>query len=316
MSVLKYLLKRLGTMLLTMLIVSLMVFFIAEVVPVDPARNALGRYAPQEKVEELREKLGLNRPVAVRYAQWLLGYLHGDFGESIHFRRPVRDLVALRLKRSLVLAGLGFVFMMPVGLFLGCIAGIKEGKFLDRVISVTASVFVSVPAFAAGVFIILILSVWLRWLPGTSLPEPGESFPELLKKMILPILTLSLDEIGYLARFTRVNMAEVLASDYIRTAVLKGLPKIKIIFRHALRNALIAPFTAIMLHVNWLIGGVVVVEVLFNYPGLGRLVLEAAMRNDVTLLEGATMVLTFVAVATQVIGDIGIYLMNPRIRFE
>jgi len=312
----RFLLKRFGMMLVTMLVISMVVFFIAEVVPIDPARNALGRYATQEKVDELREKMGLNRPVIVRYADWISGYLRGDFGESIHFRRPVRDLVALRLQRSLALAGVGFLFMVPLGLVLGCIAGINEGKLWDRIISVTASLFVSVPAFAGGIFIIVIFSLWLRWLPGTSLPDPGASFLELSKKMILPILTLSLDEIGYLARFTRVNMAEVLESDYIRTAVLKGIPKTKVIWRHALRNALIAPFTAIMLHVNWLIGGVVVVEVLFNYPGLGRLVLEAAMRNDTTLLEGATLVLTFVAVASQVIGDIGIYFMNPRIRFE
>lgn len=303
-------------MLVTMLVISMMVFFIAEVVPLDPARNALGRYAPQEKVDELREKMGLNRPLPVRYAHWISGYLRGDFGESIHFRRPVRDLVTLRVKRSLILAGLGFLFMMPVGLVLGCIAGMKEGKLLDRILSVTASIFVSVPAFAGGVFMILIFGLWLGWLPGTSLPEPGQSFPELFKKMILPILTLSLGEIGYLTRFTRVNVAEVVKSDYIRTAVLKGIPKTKIIWRHALRNALIAPFTAIMLHVNWLIGGVLVVEVLFNYPGLGRLSLEAAMRNDAILIEGTTMVFTFVAVATQVIGDIGVYFMNPRIRFE
>lgn len=313
---LRFLLNRFGTMLLTMLVISILVFFIAEVVPIDPARNALGRYASQQKVDELREKMGLNRPVVVRYVDWITSALRGDFGESIHFRRPVSELIALRLGRSLTLAALGFVFMIPLGLALGCIAGITEGKLLDRIISVTSSVAVSVPPFAGGIFMIVIFALWLDWLPGVSIPDPDASFLEFSKKLILPILTLSLDEIGYLARFTRVNMAEVLESDYIRTAVLKGIPKRKVIWRHALRNALIAPFTAIMLHVNWLIGGVVVVEVLFNYPGLGNLLLESAMRNDIILLEGGTLVLTFVAVSSQVIGDIGIYFMNPRIRFE
>jgi peptide/nickel transport system permease protein len=206
--------------------------------------------------------------------------------------------------------------MIPLGLALGCIAGITEGKLLDRIISVTSSVAVSVPPFAGGIFMIVIFALWLDWFPGVSIPDPDASFLGFSKKLILPILTLSLDEIGYLARFTRVNMAEVMESDYIRTAVLKGIPRTKVIWRHALRNALIAPFTAIMLHVNWLIGGVVVVEVLFNYPGLGNLLLESAMRNDIILLEGGTLVLTFVAVSSQVIGDIGIYFMNPRIRFE
>ncbi len=313
---LRFLLNRFGTMLLTMLVISMMVFIVAEVVPIDPARNALGRYATQENVDELREKMGLNRPVIVRYINWISGVLRGDFGQSIHFQRPVADLVKVRLKRSLALAALGFAYMIPLGLALGCIAGITEGKLLDRIISVTSSIFVSIPGFASGIFMIVIFALWLGWLPGTSIPDPDASPLDNLTKLILPILALSLDEIGYLARFTRISMAEVLESDYIRTAILKGIPRIKVIWRHALRNALIAPFTAIMLHVNWLVGGVVVIEVLFNYPGLGRLLLEAALRNDIILLEGGTLVLTFVAVSSQVIGDIGIYFMNPRIRFE
>ncbi len=206
--------------------------------------------------------------------------------------------------------------MIPIGLALGCIAGITEGSFLDRIISVTGSVFVSIPAFASGIFLIVIFSLWLDLFPGASIPDPADSTFESARKMILPILTLALDEIGYLARFTRVSMAEVMHSDYIRTAVLKGIPRIKVIWRHALRNALIAPFTAIMLHINWLIGGVLVAEVLFNYPGLGRLLFDAASRNDVVLLEGGTLILTFVAVATQVLADIGVFFLNPRIRFE
>jgi len=313
---LRFLLNRLGTMLLTMLVISILVFFIAEVVPIDPARAALGRYAAQHKVDELREKMGLNRPVLERYIDWITSALQGDFGESIHFRRPVSELISVRLGRSLTLAALGFVFMIPLGLALGVLAGITEGKLLDRIISVTSSVAVSIPPFAGGIFMIMIFAIWLRWLPGVSIPDPDASFLEFADKLILPIFTLSLDEIGYLARFTRVNMAEVLESDYIRTAVLKGLPRGKVIWRHALRNALLAPFTAIMLHVNWLIGGVVVVEVLFNYPGLGKLLIESAKRNDIILLEGGTLVLTFVAVSSQLIGDLGIYLMNPRIRFK
>ncbi len=311
-----FLVRRLSSMVVTMLVISILVFMVAEVVPIDPARNALGRYASQQKVDELREKMGLDRPVVVRYVDWITNVLQGDFGQSIHFRRPVGDLIAVRLERSLLLAALGFAFMVPLGLALGCIAGISEGKLLDRIISLTGSLFVSIPPFASGIFLIVIFSLWLRWLPGASIPNPDASFLETLRKLILPIMALAFDEIGYLARFTRVSMAEVMDSDYIRTATLKGISKRKIIWRHALRNALIAPFTAIMLHINWLIGGVVVVEVLFNYPGLGRLLLDAALRNDIILLEGGTLVLTFVAVSTQVIGDIGIYFMNPRIRFE
>jgi len=313
---LRFLLNRIGTMLVTMLVISIMVFFMAEVVGVDPARNAAGRWATEQAVEALREKMGLDRPVLVRYVDWISGCLQGDFGISIYFRRPVSELIAVRLKRTLVLAVLGFVFMMPPGLALGCIAGIAEGKLLDRIISLTSGLFVSVPEFASGIFLIVIFSLWLGLLPGASIPDPGDSIFETARKLILPILTLALGEIAYLARFTRVGMAEVMHSDYIRTAVLKGIPRIKVIWRHALRNALIAPFTAIMMHINWLIGGVLVVEVMFNYSGLGRLLLEAYRRNDVVLLEGGTLVLTFVAVATQVMADIGVFFLNPRIRFE
>lgn len=313
---LQFLLTRLGTMVMTMIVVSLLVFIIAEVVPVCPARNALGRWATEEAVEQLREELGLNQPLWVRYGSWMLGCLQGDFGMSIHFHRPVAELIGRRVSNSVILAAVGFAFMVPLGLALGCLAGVSEGKFLDHIISFTSSFMVSSPTFAIGVFLIVIFSLWLGWLPGTSIPNPAAGSGDFAKKLILPIMTLSLGEIGYLARLTRSTMVEVMDSAYIRTAVLKGIPRRKVIWRHALRNSLIAPFTAAMLHINWLIGGVVVVEVLFNFPGIGRLVLDAAMRNDVPLLEGATLVLTLVAVGSQVVADIGYFLLNPRIRLN
>jgi peptide/nickel transport system permease protein len=311
---LRFLIRRIAAMLLTMLVVSFLVFFLAEVVPVDPARAALGPFAKEEALQALREEMGLNRPVLVRYVDWLLGCLTGDLGTSIHFRRPVSELIKVRLGRSLQLAVLGFAFMVPMGLALGVLAGVSEGKYLDRIVSISSSLMVSLPSYVSGVLVIIVFSIWLGWLPGTSIPQPEASFLQNVRKLIAPILALSLDEIGYVARLTRANMGEVLRKPYIRTAQLKGLPRTKVILRHALRNAMIAPFTAITLHINWLIGGVVVVEVLFRYPGMGSLVLDAAMRNDVVLLEGATLVLTFVAVASQVLADLGYYFLNPRIR--
>jgi peptide/nickel transport system permease protein len=296
---LRFILNRLGSMAVTMLVISILVFLLAQVVPVDPARNALGRYATEAAVQELREKMGLDRPAPVRYVDWLTGIFRGDF-----------------LKRTLALAALGFAFMMPTGLLLGSIAGINEGKPIDRILSIMGGIFVSIPTFAGGIFMIVIFALWLGWLPGASVPDPEDSGGEFLIKLALPILTLALDEIGYLTRLMRVSTAEVMDSDYVRTAVLKGVPKRKVIRRHVFRNAMIAPFTAIMLHVNWLIGGVVVVEVLFNYPGLGSLLLDAALRNDIVLLMGGTLVLTFVAVASQAVADIGVYFLNPRLRFD
>jgi peptide/nickel transport system permease protein len=313
---LRFILNRLASMVMTMLVISILVFFIAEVVPVDPARNALGRYATEEAVQDLRDKMGLDRPAVVRYLDWMSGILRGDFGMSIHSQRPVGQLIGVRLIRSLTLAALGFVFMMPTGLLLGSIAGINEGKPIDRILSIMGSIFVSIPTYASGIFLIVIFALWLGWFPGVSLPDPENNLGEKIIKLALPILTLALDEVGYLTRMMRVSTAEVMDSDYVRTAVLKGVPKNKVIRRHTFRNAMIAPFTAIMLHVNWLIGGVVVVEVLFNYPGLGSLILDAAQRNDTILLIGGTLVLTFVAVASQAVADIGVHFINPRLRFD
>jgi peptide/nickel transport system permease protein len=313
---LRFIVNRISSMVVTMLVISILVFLIAEVVPVDPARNALGRYATEEAVQDLRERMGLDRPALVRYVDWLAGVLQGDFGISIHYQRPVGQLIAARLQRSLILAALGFAFMIPTGLLLGSIAGINEGKLIDRILSVMGGIFVSIPPFAGGIFMIVIFALWLDWLPGASIPDPEDSVFEFLIKLALPIMTLALDEIGYLTRLMRVSTAEVMDSDYVRTAVLKGVRKVNVIRRHVFRNAMIAPFTAIMLHINWLIGGVVVVEVLFNYPGLGSLQLDAALRNDIILLEGGTLVLTFVAVATQAVADIGVYFLNPRLRVE
>ena len=313
---LRFIVNRITSMVLTMLVISMLVFFIAEVIPVDPARNALGRYATEEAVQDLRDKMGLDRPAIVRYADWIVGILRGDFGMSIHSQRPVAQLVGARLKRSLTLAALGFAFMIPTGLLLGSIAGINEGKPVDRILSITGSIFVSIPTYASGIFMIVIFALWLGWFPGASIPNPDASMGESLRKLVLPILALAFDEIGYLTRMMRVSTAEVMDSDYIRTAVLKGIPKRKVVRRHVLRNAMIAPFTAIMLHINWLIGGVVVVEVLFNYPGLGMLLLDAAKRNDIILLMGGTLVMTFVAVATQAVADIGVYFLNPRLWFD
>jgi len=312
----RFIVNRLGSMVVTMLVISILVFFIAEVIPVDPARHALGRYATEEAVQDLRDKMGLDRPAIVRYADWITGIFRGDLGMSIHSQRPVAQLIGVRLMRSLRLAALGFAFMIPTGLLLGSIAGINEGKPIDRILSVMGGVFVSVPTYASGIFMIVIFALWLGWFPGASIPNPDDTVGENLIKLALPILTLALDEIGYLTRMMRVSTAEVMDSDYIRTAVLKGVPKTKVIRRHAFRNAMIAPFTTIMLHVNWLIGGVVVVEVLFNYPGLGSLLLDAAKRNDTLLLMGGTLVLTFVAVATQAVADIGVHYLNPRLRFD
>lgn len=250
-----------------------------------------------------------------QYIPLQYGLLRGDPGISFRTRKPVAETLIPWTLNSLLLAGIAFVIVMPIALLLGMLAGLNEGKFSDRFLSVNSLIATATPEFASGVFLIVIFSSWLGLLPGAVVVTSGESVLSNPAQLILPILTLTLVELGYVLRITRSSMVEVMRTNYIRTATLKGLPQKRIVFKHALRNALMAPITIIILHVNWLIGGIVVVETLFGYPGLGRYVLEAALFKDVFAIEAAAMLLVIIAVGTQLIADIIYTYLNPRIRY-
>jgi len=250
----------------------------------------------------------------VQYIPLKKGFIRGDPGLSLRTGRPVAKSLFIRLRNSLVLAGLAFLIVMPLALLLGVMAGLKEGTLRDRVLSVGGMMFSVTPEFATGIFLILIVGVWLELVPGATVF--GEKAPwERLDMLVLPVLTLTLIELGYVLRITRASMVEVMRSPYIRTAFLKGLPYSRIVLKHAVRNALMAPITVIMLHVNWLMGGIVIVEVVFGYPGLGKYLLESALYKDINALEAGAMVLVTVAVGTQLIADIIYTFLNPRIRY-
>jgi peptide/nickel transport system permease protein len=243
------------------------------------------------------------------------GLLRGDPGVSFFTRRPVAETLIPRMKNTAILAGIAFIIVMPLALALGLLAGLNEGKFIDRLLSITSLTATATPEFASGVFLILVFSTWLGWFPGAVVVSNDNAIFERPQMLILPIITLTLIELGYVLRITRASMVEVMRTNYIRTATLKGLPRWRIVFSHALRNALMAPITIIILHVNWLIGGIVVVETLFGYPGLGRYVMEAALFKDVFAIEAAAMLLVIIAVGTQLFADIIYTYLNPRIRY-
>ncbi|SFM84797.1 ABC transporter permease [Thermodesulforhabdus norvegica] len=252
---------------------------------------------------------------ATDYIPLKKGFLRGDPGMSLRTGRPVAKSLFVRLRNSLVLASIAFVIVMPIALALGIIAGLTTGRAVDRTLSVAGMIFSVIPEFAMGIFLILIFALWLRWLPGASVF--GDHAPwERPDMLVLPVLTLTLIELGYVLRITRASMVEVMRSPYIRTALLKGLPYRVVVFKHAIRNALIAPITVMMLHVNWLLGGVVVVEVVFGYPGLGKYLLDSAMYKDINALEAGAMIMVVVAVGTQLVADIAYTFLNPRIRFK
>ena len=307
-----FMMKRLGFMVLTMIVVSVLLFLLLEISPGNVATKVLGPYTSEEQRNLWLEQHGYFEPIYVRYASWLGNFVTGDFGESIRFKVPVSEVLWPRLGNTAILGIAVFAVMIPLSLILGILAGMREGSKLDRTISVTSIITTSVPEFASAVFLSALFVFWLKWLPGTSSMTEGFH----LKELILPVMVLVLYDFGYVARMTRASMAEVMTMPYIRTAVLKGLPYKKVILKHALRNALIAPFTVIMLQINWLLSGVIVVEFFFAYKGFGALLLEASLNQDIFLIEACAMVAVFVAVATQTIADIGYTYLNPRIRFS
>lgn len=243
------------------------------------------------------------------------GLLRGDPGLSLQTGRPVAVTLFSRVRNTLVLAGTAFLIVMPLALVLGIIAGINEGKPLDRFISVTSLAATATPEFVTGIFLILIFGIWLQVLPAISVFLSPDAIFEDPKLLALPVLTLTAVELGYVARMTRASMVEVMDSPYIRTAIIKGMPYWRVVTRHAIRNALMAPITIIMLHVNWLIGGVVVVEVIFGFPGLGKYIYDAAIFGDFAAVEAAAMLTVTIAIATRLIGDLAYTFLNPRIRY-
>ncbi len=304
--------KRIGFMIFTMIVVSIILFILLETgLTGDPATRVLGNYSSEAQREMWRDQHGYNKPIVVRYAMWLGNFATGDLGTSIRYKGPVKDVLLPRLWSTTVLGFWVFAIMIPLSLTLGVLSGMKEGSLLDRSISVFGILTTSVPEFASAVFFSALFVFGLKWLPGTSSMANGFEF----KQLLLPAMVLVVYDFGYVARMTRASMAEVMTSQYVRSAVLKGLPYRQVIIRHALRNALIAPFTVIMLQINWLLSGVIVVEFFFAYKGFGALLLEASLNNDIALLEACAMIAVVVAVGSQTLADIGYTFLNPRIRF-
>ena len=310
---LRYAAKQLLNMALTLLIVSFLVFALNELTPIDVARKLLGPYATQDQVDILTKKLGLDRSVLVRYGEYLGNALTGNFGESNLYQKPVAEVLKDRLGNTLMLAALCFMVIVPFSVLLGVIAGMRERTFIDRAVSVFATVCASIPEFALGVFLLAIFVVQLGILPGTSPLSSSGGWP-VWSQFILPVMVVTLYDGGYLINMIRASMGEVMRQPFIRTAILKGMPFRDVVVKHALRNALITPFTVILLQLNYLVSGLVVVEMVFAFPGFGRMMLEAALNKDIALIEAGTLCAVTVTMLTQIMGDLGYMTLDPRIR--
>jgi peptide/nickel transport system permease protein len=314
---LQFMVRRILTLIVTMIALSMMVFALSEVVPLDPAVTILGRESTPQARAELRQSMGLNRPLPERYARWLVRFVQGDWSKSYRLGADIRPLVMRRLQNSLTLAVLALLMISPISLVLGILAGLFHARWPDRVISIGSLLTISLPDFVIGLLLIVLFSWYLKWLPGdSSLRGQDLNISVHWKKLVLPSVTAAFVLVGYLTRVTRISMISVMDSAYIRTAVLKGLPFRTVIVRHALRNALIAPIAVITTQIAWLVGGLIVIEQLFNYPGIGSLFASAARDNDLPMIEAASMITITLVVVSQIVADLLYTVLNPRIRFS
>lgn len=310
----KYLLRRLGFMLLTLVFTSLIVFAITQLLPGDVARAVLGREAGEEALAAYREAYGLNDPLPVQYGRWLANFIRGEWGESLSTRTEIFPTVMQRLRNSAMLAVVTLLIAVPVALLLGVIAGLHEGKWVDNAISIGALSVVGLPEFVTGLVLIELLSRRWRLLPANSSIPLNASFSEALPMLVLPALTATLVLLAYIARLTRAGVVEELKRPYVRTAVLKGLPWRVVIFKHVLRNALLPTITVIAISFGWLISGLIVIENVFNYPGIGRLLVFSIDRRDLPTLQAVSMITVLGFALANLVADLLYAALNPRIR--
>ena len=308
-----FIIKRIFVLFLTMLCLSFIVFSLVTIEPnlKKLALNQANMRMEEEAVQSWLEKNGYKRPLLVQYTEWLGDAVTGDFGYSTHFRKPVNEVVWPKLGHTGILMFWVLLITIPISLVIGVISGMREGSKTDRSLSVFSIITTSVPQYVSGILLTIILSSWLGLLKGVA--KAGNIT---LENFTLPVLTIVLYDIGYIARMTRASMVEVMSTLYIRTARLKGMPFMSVVLKHALRNALIAPFTVIMLQFPWLLTGVVIVEKLFNYKGFGFLLVAAADQNDIDVTLACGVVAVILVLITQLISDIGYAFLIPRIRFS
>jgi peptide/nickel transport system permease protein len=309
-----YVLRRCGLALVTLWLLSLIVFFAGQVLPGDPGRSILGPLAAQSAVQNLDHQLGVDRPLVTQYWSWISGLVHGNMGQSYQFRSPVEPFIQAALVNSVKLAALAFVVVVPLGILGGVIAALNVGRLTDRVISVTGLSAATVPEFVSGIVVIVIFGVELKLLPVSASAGSGASALTQLDHLILPAIPLVLVLFGYIARMARAGTIEALESDYARTATLKGLSRSVVIRRHILRNSLLPTITVVATQTGYLIGGLVVVETLFNYQGIGKLIFQAAQGKDFPMLEAGVLTIGIVYMVATLIADVIYTLLNPRLR--
>lgn len=309
-----YLLRRFGFIILTLFLASIIIFSITQFLPGDVAQIILGQFATETAIANLRLELGLDEPLHMQYLNWAGDFIRGDWGTSLVSRTPIRPIVTQRLINSAMLAGLALLIYVPLGIILGVIAALKRDKAPDQLITGISMAFVGLPEFVSGLLLISFLAIGADWFPANSSIDPDSTFLESLPYLILPAITVSLTGLGYIARMTRSGTIDVLRSDYVRAAELKGLPAWQVLTRHVLRNSLLPTVTVVAMGIGWLLGGLIVTEAVYGYPGLGRLLVYGIQRQDLPIIQAGSMIIVGVYSLSNLAADILYGLLNPRIR--
>jgi peptide/nickel transport system permease protein len=310
-----YIARRMILIALVLLAVSILVFAITMLLPGNVAYLILGPFAPPEQVQALEQKLGLTDPFWQQYLRWAGAFVSGDLGESTLMNRPIAPLLMEALSRSLVLACVSFALIAAIGIGLGVVAALRHGRALDHAVSITTYLGIAVPEFFWAIVVIVIFAAWLGWLPASGYEPLSAGFFVWAKHLIAPTITLVFAHLAHVSRLTRSSIIEVMQSPYVTAARAKGLPERVVVLHHALRNALLPTITVLALDFGRLMGGIVVIETIFAYPGLGRLVVFSIQNRDIPTLQAAVLVVAAIYAFANLVADLLYAFFNPKIRF-
>lgn len=311
---LRMLIRRLALGAITVFLVSLIIFAGVEILPGDACTAFLEREAQGQLLENCRQELGLNRPATERYLEWAAGAVTGDLGVSANGQKQITELVGYRLRNTLLLASCAMLAGIPLALFLGVVAALWRDRMADLTISTIAIGAMTIPEFVSATLLILIFSVWLGWIPGIVLTSANAPISEFFPEIFLPMMVLTFVMTAHILRTVRSSVIEAMASDYAQMATLKGVPYWRIVFRHVLPNALLPAINVVALTIAWLLGGVVVIETVFNYPGLGRMMIDSISDRDLPVTQAIALIIASVYVGVNLAADLLTMIANPRLR--
>jgi peptide/nickel transport system permease protein len=306
--------RRFVLALMTLFIISFIIFIGLEALPGDAATAYLGQSATPESLQALREEFGLNTPASQRYFNWLGDILQGDLGDSMARRKPVSEIIGNQFRNTVVLATAAAIVGIPLAIVLGVFTGLTRDKWPDVLVSLVAIIGMALPGFVTATILIYIFAIRLEWFPAIAMVATDAPISEILPNIVLPIITLTFIMVAHILRLVRTNMIDVMVSNYVQMARLKGVPAMRIVFLHALPNAMLPSINVIALTLAWLLGGVAIIETVFNYPGIGKLLINAIGDRDLALVQGIAIILASIYIGVNLIADLLALVLNPRLR--